>query len=87
MERITYHAHSAPLHKIKTDNMLPSQLLTAFQACCQTLLTCSQIAPLQHLWRYRMCLMHCSQCQDGCGDICVIYRVHSSPAYCCAGSK
>ena len=31
VERITYHAHSAPLHKIKTDNMLPSQLLTPFQ--------------------------------------------------------
>ena len=35
VERITYHAHSAPLHRIKTDNMLPSQLLTPFQACVQ----------------------------------------------------
>ena len=31
VERITYHPHSAPLHKIKTDNMLPTQLLTPFQ--------------------------------------------------------
>ncbi|BDA48465.1 Protein arginine N-methyltransferase 7 [Coccomyxa sp. Obi] len=31
-QRITYHPHSAPLHKIKTDNMLPTQLLTPFQA-------------------------------------------------------
>ena len=38
VERITYHAHSAPLHKIKTDNMLPSQLLTPFQvSCCPSL--------------------------------------------------
>ena len=29
--RITYHPHSAPLHRIKTDNMLPNQLLTPFQ--------------------------------------------------------
>jgi protein arginine N-methyltransferase 7 len=32
-QRITYHAQSAPLHKIKTDNMLPTQLLTPFQVC------------------------------------------------------
>jgi hypothetical protein len=31
-QRITYHAYSAPLHKIKTENMLPLQLLTPFQA-------------------------------------------------------
>lgn len=30
-QRITYHPHSAPLYKIKTDNMLPVQLLTPFQ--------------------------------------------------------
>ena len=30
-QRITYHPHSAPLHKIKTDNMLPNKLLTPFQ--------------------------------------------------------
>lgn len=31
-QRITYHPHSAPLHRIRTDNMLPLQLLTPFQA-------------------------------------------------------
>ena len=30
--RITTHAHSAPLHKIRTDDMLPLQLLTPTQA-------------------------------------------------------
>ena len=31
-QRVTYHPYSAPLHRIKTDNMLPMQLLTPFQA-------------------------------------------------------
>ncbi|KAK9815442.1 hypothetical protein WJX72_003717 [[Myrmecia] bisecta] len=31
-QRITYHPYSAPLHKIKTDDMLPLQLLSPFQA-------------------------------------------------------
>ena len=30
-QRVTYHPYSAPLHRIKTDNMLPMQLLTPFQ--------------------------------------------------------
>lgn len=30
-QRITFHPYSAPLHKIKTDDMLPLQLLTPFQ--------------------------------------------------------
>jgi hypothetical protein len=30
-QRITYHPHSTPLHRIKSDNMLPTQLLTPFQ--------------------------------------------------------
>jgi len=29
---MTYHPYSAPLHRIKTENMLPMQLLTPFQA-------------------------------------------------------
>lgn len=31
-QRITYHPYSAPLHRIKNENMLPVQLLTPFQA-------------------------------------------------------
>ena len=31
-QRIDYHPHSAPLHRIKTDDMLPVRLLTPFQA-------------------------------------------------------
>ena len=31
-QRITAHPHSAPLHKIRTDDMLPLQLLTPHQA-------------------------------------------------------
>jgi len=46
-QRITYHPHSTPLHKIKTDNMLPSQLLTPFQvsapACMQPCLPDMQL--------------------------------------------
>ena len=45
VERITYHAHSAPLHKIKTDNMLPSQLLTPFQVPFSALVA---LSPFQH---------------------------------------
>ena len=85
MERITYHAHSAPLHKIKTDNMLPSQLLTAFQACCKPLLTQSKSALLQHLWSFHFCPMHYSQSQDVCNGMCVAYSMHCRPAYHFAG--
>ena len=35
-QRITYHSHSAPLHKLKTDNMLPAQLLTPLQVTMLT---------------------------------------------------
>lgn len=31
-QRISYHPYSAPLHRIKTDDMLPLKLLTPFQA-------------------------------------------------------
>ena len=31
-QRITYHEYSAPLHKVKTEDMLPNKLLTPFQA-------------------------------------------------------
>ncbi len=31
-QRITAHPHSAPLYKIRTDDMLPLQLLTPQQA-------------------------------------------------------
>ena len=31
-QRISYHPHSAPLHKIQTDDLLPLKLLTPFQA-------------------------------------------------------
>lgn len=31
-QRIAYHPASAPLHRIKTDDMLPLRLLTPFQA-------------------------------------------------------
>ena len=31
-QRITYHPHSTPLHRIRTENMLPTELLTPFQA-------------------------------------------------------
>jgi protein arginine N-methyltransferase 7 len=31
-QRITYHPHSAPLHRIRNDDMLPLRLLTPFQA-------------------------------------------------------
>ena len=31
-QRITYHPHSAPLHRIRTGDMLPLRLLTPFQA-------------------------------------------------------
>eukprot|EP00884_Botryococcus_braunii_P006992 jgi/Botrbrau1/16294/Bobra.0066s0063.1 len=32
VQRITYHAHAAPLHKLRTEDMLPLHLLTPFQA-------------------------------------------------------
>lgn len=50
LERITYHAHSAPLHKIKTDNMLPSQLLTPFQVSFPALST-SRVCLHLHMGR------------------------------------
>lgn len=31
-QRITYHSYSAPLHKVRTEDMLPVKLLTPFQA-------------------------------------------------------
>lgn len=31
-QRISYHPYSAPLHRIKTEDMLPLKLLTPFQA-------------------------------------------------------
>ena len=31
-QRITYHSYSAPLHKVRTEDMLPVRLLTPFQA-------------------------------------------------------
>lgn len=31
-QRISYHPHSAPLHRIKTEDQLPLRLLTPFQA-------------------------------------------------------
>jgi protein arginine N-methyltransferase 7 len=31
-KRISYHPYAAPLHKVKTDDMLPIKLLTPFQA-------------------------------------------------------
>lgn len=46
-QRITYHAHSAPLHKIRTDDMLPNQLLTPFQVsmCCPQRSPCMLMVP------------------------------------------
>lgn len=31
-QRITYHPHAAPLHRVRTEDMLPVKLLTPFQA-------------------------------------------------------
>ena len=32
VQRITYHPHAAPLHQIRTGDVLPTRLLTPFQA-------------------------------------------------------
>ena len=60
VERITYHAHSAPLHKIKTDNMLPSQLLTPFQVSSSASCTLGILLHLclreGRLWSHLVCV-------------------------------
>ena len=69
-KRITSHPFATPLHRIRTENMLPSKLLTSFQVklkpcphsrppegLCMPFVGCK---PLTHLQRPRYCACHCA---------------------------